>query len=126
MSFLEPRAKELNAPQLEAVRTTEGPLLVLAGAGSGKTRVLTYRIAHIVRDLGVPLSNVLAMTFSNKAAREMQSRVQNLLQSPQPLPWISTFHSVGAKLLRRFGSKLGIKHEFAIYDEDDQARILKT
>lgn len=125
MSFIEARRDDLNDRQLEAVLKTEGPVLVLAGAGSGKTRVLTYRIAHLVHDHGVPLSNILAMTFSNKAAREMQERVKDLLQIDQALPWISTFHSVGARLLRRYGQKIGISSDFVIYDETEQRGMIK-
>lgn len=125
MFFIEERKADLNERQLEAVVTTEGPVLVLAGAGSGKTRVLTYRIAHLVVDHRVPLSSILAMTFSNKAAREMQSRVHQLLNMNQPLPWISTFHSVGARLLRRYGGQIGISSDFTIYDEGEQVQMVK-
>jgi DNA helicase-2/ATP-dependent DNA helicase PcrA len=124
--FLDQARAELNERQFEAVKTTEGPVLVLAGAGSGKTRVLTYRIAHLVYDLRVPLSSILAMTFSNKAAREMQERVLGLLNLHQQLPWISTFHSVGARLLRRWGERLGYSSDFVIYDESDQMSVMKT
>lgn len=125
MSFIEEYAVDLNERQLEAVVRTEGPLLVLAGAGSGKTRVLTYRIAHLVQDHEVPLSSILAMTFSNKAAREMQERVHQLLNLRSPMPWISTFHSVGARLLRRFGDRIHLGAEFAIYDEGEQRSMVK-
>ncbi len=124
--FLDQARAELNERQFEAVKTTEGPVLVLAGAGSGKTRVLTYRIAYLVYDLRVPLSSILAMTFSNKAAREMQERVLGLLDLHQQLPWISTFHSVGARLLRRWGERLGYSSDFVIYDESDQMSVMKT
>jgi len=126
--FLDAHRAELNERQFEAVERTEGPLLILAGAGSGKTRVLTYRIAHLVRDLGIPLGNILAMTFSNKAAREMHDRVKKLLEDPSPIriPWISTFHSVSARLLRFYGSRLGYQADFAIYDDSDQSSIMKT
>jgi len=125
MSFIESHRDDLNDRQLEAVLRTEGPVLVLAGAGSGKTRVLTYRIAHLVNDHGVPLPSILAMTFSNKAAREMQERVKALLNFDQALPWISTFHSVGARLLRRYGQKIGVGSEFVIYDEGEQRTMIK-
>ena len=124
--FIDQAKAELNDKQFEAVKTTEGPVLVLAGAGSGKTRVLTYRIAHLVYDLKVPLPCILAMTFSNKAAREMQERVLKLLGVHQQLPWISTFHSVGARLLRRWGERLGYSPDFVIYDEADQLSVMKT
>ncbi len=101
--------------------------MVLAGAGSGKTRVLTYRLAHLVYDYQIPLSSVLAMTFSNKAAREMHERVKALLKDDSPLrfPWISTFHSVAARLLRRYGDRLGYGSDFVIYDDADQTQIMK-
>jgi DNA helicase-2/ATP-dependent DNA helicase PcrA len=125
VAFIEYHKDDLNQRQLEAVIQTEGPLLVLAGAGSGKTRVLTYRIAHLVEDYGIPLSSILAMTFSNKAAREMQDRVRKLLKIDQNLPWISTFHSVGARLLRRYGERIGLSSDFVIYDESDQVQVVK-
>ncbi len=127
-SFLERASYDLNDKQLEAVVQTEGPLLILAGAGSGKTRVLTYRIAHLIYDHGVDLSAILAMTFSNKAAREMHDRVKVLLgdSSQFRLPWISTFHSVSARILRMYGSRLGYKQDYAIYDESDQLSMIKT
>ena len=123
--FLAAHWNEINDRQREAVVSTEGPLLVLAGAGSGKTRVLTYRIAHLVYDLFIPLDAVLAMTFSNKAAREMHDRVKVLLQddSMARLPWISTFHSVCARILRIHGGRLGYKSDYVIYDEADQRSL---
>jgi DNA helicase-2/ATP-dependent DNA helicase PcrA len=125
--FLDAHRSELNPAQLDAVSTTDGPVLILAGAGSGKTRVLTYRIAHLVYDHRVPLSAVLAMTFSNKAAREMHDRVKKLLNDDSPLrfPWISTFHSVSARVLRMHGARLGYKADFVIYDEADQLGLIK-
>ncbi len=125
--FLDAHRSELNPAQLDAVSTTDGPVLILAGAGSGKTRVLTYRIAHLVYDHRVPLSAVLAMTFSNKAAREMHDRVKKLLNDESPLrfPWISTFHSVSARVLRMHGARLGYKPDFVIYDEADQLGLIK-
>lgn len=126
-TFLEKHKDELNQRQLEAVVTTEGPVLVLAGAGSGKTRVLTYRIAHLVYDYETPLHQILAMTFSNKAAREMHDRVKMLLGVNNEIrfPWISTFHSVCARLLRANGGRLGLKSDYAIYDESDQLSMMK-
>lgn len=128
MNFLDAHKSELNPEQLRAVTTLNGPVLVLAGAGSGKTRVLTYRIAHLVRDHGVLLPQILAMTFSNKAAREMHERVKKLLGDDSQIrfPWISTFHSVCARLLRMYGSKLGFSSDFAIYDESEQLSLLKS
>lgn len=115
---------QLNAPQREAVQQTEGPLLVLAGAGSGKTRVLTYRIAHIM-EKGVPPWKILAITFTNKAAREMRERVRTLTGGAAEDAWISTFHASCARILRRDIDKLGYKRQFAIYDEDDKMTVLK-
>ena len=115
----------LNAPQREAVLHTEGPLLVLAGAGSGKTRVLTYRIAHIM-EKGVPPWRILAITFTNKAAREMAERVRVLTGGAAEDAWISTFHSSCARILRRDIEKLGYKRAFAIYDDDDKMTVLKA
>lgn len=126
-SFLSEIEDGLNDEQLAAVCHEEGPLLILAGAGSGKTRVLTCRIARLVRDAGFSLDEILAMTFSNKAAREMHDRVKALLgdQSLARYPWISTFHSVGVKLLRRYSNLIGISNSFAIYDSSDQLQIVK-
>lgn len=117
----------LNAPQAEAVSHLGGPLLVLAGAGSGKTRVLTYRIAFLVKEMGIPLNEILAMTFSNKAAREMHSRVKALLhdESSYRYPWISTFHSVCVRLLRIHGSRIGLNPQFVIYDSKEQLDVIK-
>jgi DNA helicase-2/ATP-dependent DNA helicase PcrA len=126
-SFLEHHGPHLNEAQLSAVAQTDGPLLVLAGAGSGKTRVLTYRIAHLIYDHYIPLDAILAMTFSNKAAREMHDRVKKLLgeNSPGRLPWISTFHSVCARILRIYGARLGYTSDFVIYDDPDQKGLMK-
>jgi len=129
MDFL----KDLNAPQREAVTHTEGPLLILAGAGSGKTRVITHRVAYIVTKRHVPPSAILAVTFTNKAAGEMRERVTNLLEDV-PLdssPNISTFHSFCVRLLRRDGDPLarvrpGFTRRFSIYDDEDQLAILKA
>ena len=115
----------LNPEQREAVLDTEGPLLVLAGAGSGKTRVLTYRIAYIVEDLGVSPYEVLAITFTNKAAGEMRSRLAELLPSTRGM-WISTFHAMGVRMLRRDADLLGYTRDFVIYDESDVKRLLKA
>jgi len=115
----------LNASQREAVEHVQGPLLVLAGAGSGKTRVLTARIARLISEHGVPTSRVLAVTFTNKAAGEMKRRVGALLgQDPSGL-WIGTFHSIAARLLRREAHWLGFTAHFTIYDQDDQAALIK-
>ncbi len=115
----------LNAPQREAVECTEGPLLVLAGAGSGKTRVLTYRIAHLIDDLGVAPWEILAITFTNKAAAEMRERLQNLIGPKAQGMWVSTFHSMCVRILRASAEKMGFTRDFTIYDTDDQKRLYK-
>lgn len=116
--------KHLNPPQKEAVLHGEGPLLILAGAGSGKTRVITHRIAHLIHDQGVHPRNILAVTFTNKAAREMAERVQRLLASGDA-PQISTFHAACGRILRREIHHLGYESSFAIYDDRDSERLLK-
>jgi ATP-dependent DNA helicase UvrD/PcrA len=121
---------ELNSQQRAAVEATDGPLLILAGAGSGKTRVITYRVAYLVETKGVPPENILAVTFTNKAAGQMKERVAGLLASrgvecPRP-PLISTFHSFGVRVLRRSIDRLGYTRDFSIYDEDDQLRVVKV
>jgi DNA helicase-2/ATP-dependent DNA helicase PcrA len=118
---------ELNPQQREAVEITGGPLLILAGAGSGKTRVITYRIAHLISDCGVRPGNVLAVTFTNKAADEMRERVERLVRLPAlGRPWVSTFHSFCLRVLREKGDRIGLPHDFSIYDEDDQLRVVKA
>jgi len=130
--------RELNPAQLEAVLHGEGPLLILAGAGSGKTRVITYRIAYLIGEKGIKPWNFLAVTFTNKAAREMQERVRNLLGTfsagaPGPLTtyvgrsdlWISTFHAACVRILRRNIQRLGFKPHFAIYDTADKLAVIK-
>ncbi|HSO50490.1 MAG TPA: UvrD-helicase domain-containing protein, partial [Acidimicrobiia bacterium] len=115
---------DLNPTQREAVAATEGPVLVVAGAGSGKTRVLTYRIAHLLRDLRVPPQSVLAITFTNKAANEMKSRVGALVGGAVRSMWVSTFHSACVRILRREASRLGYRSGFSIYDDADALRLL--
>ena len=115
----------LNPSQREAVLTTEGPLLVLAGAGSGKTRVLTYRIAHLVEDCGVRPWQVLAITFTNKAAGEMRERLGRLLPYGTRGMWICTFHAMCVRMLREDGHRIGYSPNFAIYDDDDSRRLVK-
>ncbi len=117
---------DLNPAQKEAVLTTEGPLLVFAGAGSGKTRVLTYRIAYLIKEKGIPPSRIFAVTFTNKAAEEMRERVERLLGRSARGIWISTFHSACARILRHHIEQLGYQRNFVIYDEEDQERHLKT
>ena len=118
---------KLNERQREAVLATEGPLLVLAGAGTGKTRVITYRVAHLI-EMGVPGSAILAVTFTNKAASVMKERISDLLRSTgrdASDVWVSTFHSFCARLLRRESQHLGLPRDFAIYDDDDQTAAVK-
>ena len=115
----------LNGPQRQAVECTEGPLLVLAGAGSGKTRVLTYRIAHILEDLNVAPWEILAITFTNKAAAEMRERLQGLVGPRTRGMWVSTFHSMCVRMLRADAERLGFSKSFTIYDTDDQKRLYK-
>lgn len=115
----------LNPKQKEAVFCTEGPLLILAGAGSGKTRVLTYRIAHLIEDEGVNPWNIMAITFTNKAAGEMRERVDQQVQFGSESIWVSTFHSSCVRILRRHIDFLGYDTSFSIYDTDDQKTLLK-
>ncbi len=116
----------LNPEQRLAVETTEGPVLVLAGAGTGKTRVLTTRIAHILATGKAWPSQILAVTFTNKAAREMKSRIGLLVgEAIEGMPWLGTFHSIGVKLLRRHAELAGLKSDFTILDTDDQIRLIK-
>ena len=115
----------LNEPQREAVVTTEGPLLVLAGAGSGKTRVLTYRIANLIENKGVAPWEILAITFTNKAAAEMRERLAGLVGPRSRGMWVSTFHSMCVRILRADAERLGFTRNFTIYDTDDQKRLYK-
>lgn len=115
----------LNGPQKEAVLCTEGPLLVLAGAGSGKTRVLTHRIAHLVEDLGVAPWQIMAITFTNKAAAEMRERLAGLIGPYSRGMWVSTFHSMCVRILRADCDRLGFAQGFTIYDDDDSKRLMK-
>ncbi len=114
----------LNEQQREAVLQTEGPLLILAGAGSGKTRVLTHRVAYLIEELGIYPGNILAITFTNKASREMKDRVEELLGSPTAI-WVSTFHSACVKILRREIDRIGYTSDFVIYDNPDQKIVIK-
>ena len=115
----------LNPPQKEAVFHTEGPLLILAGAGSGKTRVLTHRIACLMEEKGVNPWNILAITFTNKAAQEMRERVDKLVGMGAESIWVSTFHSACVRILRRHIDFLGFDNHFAIYDTEDQKTVIK-
>ena len=117
----------LNEKQQEAVLHLDGPLLIVAGAGSGKTKVLTSRIAHIIRSHKAFSSQILAVTFTNKAAKEMQIRVSKLLRKEATgLPWLGTFHSISAKILRKHAEAAKLKSNFTIIDQDDQARLIKN
>ena len=119
----------LNPPQREAVETTEGPLLILAGAGSGKTKTLTHRIAYIIaKGLATP-PEILAVTFTNKAAGEMRERLANILNTTNDrsfMPWMGTFHSISSRLLRYYGEAIGIPDNFVIYDETDRLSLVKA
>lgn len=115
---------QLNPEQKKAVKITKGPILILAGAGSGKTRVITYRVAYLIKRKNVNPRNILAITFTNKAAEEMQSRIKMLLGEDHEV-WIRTFHSTCAKILRGGAERIGIKNNFVIYDEYDQLSVIK-
>src|SRR5688500_13984966 len=117
----------LNAEQRQAVLTLDGPLLVLAGAGTGKTRVLTTRIAHVLATGRAWPGQVLAVTFTNKAAREMKTRIGALIgpERAEGMPWLGTFHSIGVKILRRHAELVDLRSDFTILDTDDQIRLLK-
>src|SRR5258705_8451368 len=121
MQFLE----TLNPEQREAVLHIKGPLLILAGAGSGKTRVITSRIAYLVGDGHAKPHEILAVTFTNKAAEEMRGRVETLLGSDCSRMWVSTFHALCARLLRREAPAIGLSRDFVIYDSSDQLTVVK-
>lgn len=116
---------DLNLVQKEAVLHTEGPLLILAGAGSGKTRVLTYRIAYLVKELGVYPGSILAITFTNKAAKEMKERIEKLVGDQSEGIWVGTFHSMCVRILRRDIERIGYNRSFVIYDSSDQLTLIK-
>ncbi len=121
-----PYLQGLNAPQREAVLTTEGPVLVLAGAGTGKTAALTARLGHLISTRLAYPSEILAVTFTNKAAREMRERVGRMIgPAVEGMPWLGTFHAIGAKMLRRHAELVGLQSNFTILDTDDQLRLLK-
>ena len=115
----------LDAQQRAVVEHRSGPLLVLAGAGSGKTRVLTTRVAHLVDEHGVPPERILAVTFTNKAAGEMRGRIARMLDREPAGLWMGTFHSIGARMLRRHAQTLGWTHSFTIVDADQSLRLIK-
>jgi len=116
--------EELNKEQLEVVKTGDGPCLVLAGAGSGKTRTITYRVAYLL-EKDINPENILLVTFTNRAATEMTERVQKLTGSSLPLPWSGTFHHIANKILRRYATHLGYKNNFTVLDSDDSQALLK-
>src|SRR5439155_13800533 len=122
---MSPLLEPLNDIQREAVLHTEGPVLIVAGAGSGKTRALTHRIAYLIREQGVQPGAILAITFTNKAAQEMAERVEGLLGTRVARAmWILTFHSTCARILRREHNHLGLPSTFSIYDEGDTERVI--
>jgi DNA helicase II / ATP-dependent DNA helicase PcrA len=118
--------KGLNPPQREAVEHTEGPVMIIAGAGSGKTRVLTYRIAHLIHAKGMDPFNILSLTFTNKAASEMKLRIEKLIGLEARNTWMGTFHSIFAKILRVEAEKIGYPSNFSIYDTDDSKSLIRT
>ena len=115
----------LNEPQREGVFSVDGPVLLLAGAGSGKTRVLTHRVAYLIDEMGVNPWNILAITFTNKAAGEMRERVDRLIGMGAEQVWVATFHSTCVRILRRYIDRLGYDNNFTIYDTDDQKTLMK-
>src|SRR4029078_2103723 len=121
MDFLD----KLNPEQREAVLHREGPVLILAGAGSGKTRVITFRIAYLIGDGHAQPDQVLAVTFTNKASQEMRERVEALIGATASRLWRSTFHSLCARLLRREAPKIGLSRDFVIYDSSDQVTVVQ-
>ena len=122
---MDPILDPLNDAQREAVLHGEGPLLVLAGAGSGKTRVIVHRVAHLVRDRGILPWHLLGVTFTNKAAGEMRERLERLLGAAAQDLWVQTFHAFGARFLRREAPRAGLESGFAIYDDGDQVALVK-
>ena len=115
----------LNPEQQKGVFTTEGPVLILAGAGSGKTRVLTHRVAYLIQQKGVAPYNIMAITFTNKAAGEMRERIDDMIGFGAERIWVSTFHSSCVRILRQFADRLGYDNRFTIYDSDDQKSLMK-
>ena len=118
---------DLNKSQQEAILNLDGPCLIVAGAGSGKTRVLTCRVVHIIKEKKAWPNQILCVTFTNKAAKEMQNRILSMLdKKATSLPWLGTFHSVSAKLLRRHAEAVGLNSRFTIIDQEDQLRLIKN
>ena len=124
MSLEEHLKNQLNLEQYRAVTTIEGPILIIAGAGSGKTRVITYRIANML-EKGIPQSQILALTFTNKAAKEMSDRIKQLTGKKLQNLTISTFHAFGVRILRQDIDKIGYRPNFSIYDETDRYALIK-
>ena len=122
---MEEKLKELNNKQYEAVINTEGPCLVIAGAGSGKTKVLTHKIAYLMEEKKVLPWNILAITFTNKAANEMKERIENLVGEAVKDMWIGTFHSICVRILRKFIDRIGFDSSFIIFDTTDQRTMVK-
>ena len=122
---MDDKYQSLNEMQKRAVFQTEGPVLILAGAGSGKTRVLTHRIAYLIEEMQVPSYYILAITFTNKAANEMRERVDRLIGEAASNAWISTFHSCCLRILRRHGNRIGYESGFTIYDPEDQKAVIR-
>ena len=116
----------MNPEQQKAVKATDGPLLIMAGAGSGKTRVLTHRIAYLMVEKQVNPYNILAITFTNKAAREMRERIQRMMGGAADEIWISTFHSMCVRILRRDIDRIGFNRNFTILDTTDQLSVIKS
>ena len=115
----------LNNKQLDAVKHIGGPLLVFAGAGSGKTRVLTHKIAYLIEEVGMDPENIMAVTFTNKAAKEMKNRVDNILSVSSKGMTIGTFHSISARILRKEIHQIGYGNDFTIYDQSDSKAVVK-
>ena len=127
MNSIDKLITNLNKEQKEAVQSTEGPNLIVAGAGSGKTRVLTTRLIHIINQKKAFPNQILCVTFTNKAAKEMQSRVMQFLKgSSNAIPWLGTFHSISVKILRRHAEALGYKSNFTILDTEDQKKLIRN
>ena len=127
MNSIDKLILNLNKEQKEAVLNTEGPNLIVAGAGSGKTRVLTTRLIHIIKEKKAWANQILCVTFTNKAAKEMQTRViSHLKGSSNSVPWLGTFHSISVKFLRRHAEALGYKSNFTIVDTEDQKKLIRN
>ena len=126
MNSIDKLIENLNKEQKDAVISTEGPNLIVAGAGSGKTRVLTTRLIHIVNQKKAWPNQILCVTFTNKAAKEMQNRVMQHIKGTNAIPWLGTFHSISVKFLRRHAEALGYKSNFTILDTEDQKKLIRN